>query len=68
MKSVAMAAIVSILGGVLVHTRDCSVGTHEQCLMSRGLLWLYIVAMFVLFLVVIACANSVIRYLKNEDQ
>lgn len=68
MRSVSMSAILAIFTGLLVHTYDCSVGTYEQCLMSRGLLWFYIVVMFAFFLALIAAVNLVMRYLKGGSQ
>jgi hypothetical protein len=66
MSIFGIAAILSILGTIALHLYDCSVGTYEQCLMSRGLLWLYFPVMFVFCLIVVALVREVIDWLNCE--
>lgn len=68
MRTTTTAAVLALLAGVILHAYDCAIGTHEQCLMSRGSLWLYVVVMFLFFLSVITAIRSTIQYLNNEHQ
>lgn len=43
------AAMITLVLALGLHGYDCITGTHEQCLMSRGLLILYWPAFFIIF-------------------
>jgi hypothetical protein len=56
-----LAGIVAVVGTVAVHVYDCQTGTREQCLMSRGLLWVYWIGFFVVVGVPLATIDQVVR-------
>jgi hypothetical protein len=47
MKTALLAAVVSMFVALGLHAYDCHAGTHEMCLISRGMLWAYWIAAFV---------------------
>ena len=62
MRFTLIAAGLSLAVTIAVHVYDCHVGTHEACLMSRGLLWVYWIAFFVIIGVPIAAVIEAIRH------
>jgi hypothetical protein len=58
-----VAAAVSLVATVAAHVYDCRVGTHEACLMSQGLLWVYWIG----FLVVVGVpAATIVEAIRNS--
>jgi hypothetical protein len=61
MRFLLIAAVVAFAGTIAVHIYDCQTGTREQCLMSRGLLWVYWIGFFVVVGVPVATIEQVVR-------
>lgn len=49
LRNQLIAAAVSLVVALLLHAYDCAVGTHEACLISRGLLWVYWLGVYLIF-------------------
>jgi hypothetical protein len=67
MPSALIAGLLSIAIALGLHFYDCQTGSHEQCLMSTGLLWLYWVLSFLLTWLVVASIRATIRFLRNDQ-
>jgi hypothetical protein len=67
MRSAGIAAIASVAIALGLNFYDCQTGTHEQCLMSTGLLWGYWIVAFLLTWLVVASISATIRFLKNDQ-
>ena len=68
---ILIALIGSLLGAIGIHIYDCRVGTYEQCLISRGMLWAYWLGLFLViwsFAAVIGSAIKAARSEANEEQ
>lgn len=47
LRNLGFAALAAFVLALAAHAYDCAVGTHEACLISRGMLWVYWTAGFV---------------------
>jgi len=61
MRFLAIATVVGLVAAIAVHVYDCDVGTHEACLMSQGLLWVYWIVFFVVAGIPVAIIAEVAR-------
>jgi hypothetical protein len=43
-----IAAAASLVIALVLHAYDCYAGTHEACMISRGLLWMYWFGIYVI--------------------
>ena len=66
MRSALIAAGLSFALSLALSFYDCQAGTHEQCLMSQGLFWLYWIVSFFFAWLVVASIRATIRYLKGD--
>jgi hypothetical protein len=65
MRYAAIAGVLSFLFAVAVHLYDCQTGTHEQCLMSTGLFWVYWLVSFLLAWLVVGCIGATIEWFRG---
>ena len=65
MRYALIAGLLSFLFAVGVHLYGCQSGTHEQCLMSVGLFWVYWIASFVVAWAVVASIGVTIEWLRE---
>jgi len=66
-RSLPIAFFGAILGAALLVTLDCTTGTHEQCLMSKGLSWMYALALFVVIWIIAALVLLARRGSSRDD-
>lgn len=61
MRSATIALLIAVLGAVALHLYDCQTGTTDQCLVSRGLVWVYMIALFLPVWFCGACVEALIK-------
>jgi hypothetical protein len=65
MRYALIAGLLSFLFSIGIHLYDCQTGTHEQCLMSAGLFWVYWLGSFLLAWGIVASIGTTIRWFKE---
>ena len=67
-RAFPIAFFGSILGAVSLLIFDCKTGTYEQCLISKGMFWAYLPALFILIWIVAALALKAFEDAGSESE
>ena len=65
MRYAIIAGLLSFFIALGIHVFDCQTGTHEQCLMSRGLFWVYWLVSFLVAWGIVASFGAFIKSLTG---
>ena len=68
MRYAIIAGLLSSLFALGTHIYDCQTGTHEQCLMSQGLLWVYWLGSFLVAWAILASFGALIKSLRETTR
>ena len=68
MKSATIAIFLAVLGAIVLNLYDCQTGTTDQCLISRGLIWLYMIGLFLPVWFFVACIEALIKHFSVKPR
>jgi hypothetical protein len=68
MKAAALAFLLSSIGTVALVMHECSTGTHDACLVSKGMWWLVLPVLFLFFWGCIAAIRAFVKEISASDK